>query len=147
MRKPAGVDEVAIPTNAIAPLKCCRSATSLTFGCSRVVAGRYNVPYWRAGFRAANTMGRVLGISMVRIRLSELDDAVKTFLARAQQGETIVVEDDDGMLQCGVTPYIQASAAEKKAALDAPGRLQQKSARSMAQLGVAESDIDRELRN
>ena len=62
-------------------------------------------------------MGRILGISMVRIRLSELDDAVKTFLARAQQGETIVVEDDDGLLQCGVTPYVQTSAAEKQAAL------------------------------
>jgi len=84
---------------------------------------------------------------MVRIRLSELDDAVKTFLARAQQGETIVVEEDDGRLQCGVTPYVQASAAEKLVALDALCRLQQKSVRSMAQLEAAESDIDRELRN
>ena len=84
---------------------------------------------------------------MVRIRLSDLDDAVKMFLARAQQGETIVVEDDNGRLQCGVTPYIQATADEKRAALDALGRLQQKSAQSMAQLGVTETDIDRELQN
>ena len=84
---------------------------------------------------------------MVRIRLSELDDAVKSFLARAQQGETLVVEDDNGLLQCGVTPYIQASAAEKQAALQVLGRLQQKSAQSMAQAGVTETDIDRELLN
>ena len=80
---------------------------------------------------------------MVRIRLSELDDAVKTFLALAQQGETIAVEDDDGMLQCGVTPYLQASVAEKQAALNTLGKLQQKTARSMSRLGVTESDIDR----
>ena len=79
--------------------------------------------------------------------MSELDNAVKAFLARAPQGETLVVEDDDGMLQCGVTPYIQATADEKKAALDALGRLQLKSAQSMAQHGVIETDIDRDLRN
>ena len=83
---------------------------------------------------------------MVRIRLSELDDAVKAFLAPAQQGETIVVEDDDGKLQCGVTPYVQASAAEKQAALASLSRLQQKSAQAMAELGVTEADVDRELR-
>jgi hypothetical protein len=43
---------------------------------------------------------------MVRIRLSELDDAVKAFLAPAQQGQTIVVEDDAGKVQCGVTPSL-----------------------------------------
>jgi hypothetical protein len=84
---------------------------------------------------------------MVRIRLSELDDAVKAFLARAQHGETLVVEDDDGLLQCGVTPYIQATVAEKQAALAMLGRLQEKSARSISQLGVTETDIDRELQN
>jgi hypothetical protein len=84
---------------------------------------------------------------MVRIRLSTLDDAVKAFLAQAQQGETIVVEDDNGRLQCGVTPFAQLSAAEKQAALAALGRLQQKSAQAMADLGVTEADIDRELQN
>ena len=84
---------------------------------------------------------------MVRIRLSELDEAVKAFLAPAQQGETIVVEDDDGRVQCGVTPYVQASAAEKQAALATLSRLQQQSAQTMTELGVNECDIDRELRN
>jgi hypothetical protein len=84
---------------------------------------------------------------MVRIRLSELNDAVKAFLAPARQGETIVVEDDDGKLQCGVTPYAQASAAEKQAALATLGRLQQKSAQTMAELSVSESDIDREIQD
>jgi hypothetical protein len=84
---------------------------------------------------------------MVRIRLSELDDAVRAFLAPAQQGETIVVEDDDGKLQCGVTPYVQASAAEKQAALAVLDRLRQNAAQAMARAGVTEADVDRELRD
>jgi hypothetical protein len=84
---------------------------------------------------------------MVRIRFSELDETVKAFLAPARQGETIVVEDDDGRVQCGVTPYAQASAAEKQAALTTLGRLQQKSAQAMTQLGVTEADVDRALQD
>ena len=84
---------------------------------------------------------------MVRVRLSQLDETVKAFLAPAQQGETIVVEDDQGTLQCGVTPYVQASEVEKQAALAALGRLQQKSAQAMARAGVSETDVDRELQD
>lgn len=84
---------------------------------------------------------------MVRIRLSDLDETVKAFLAPAQHGETIVVEDDDGQVQCGVTPYVQASATDKQAALSALGRLQQRSMKAMADQDVTEADIDRELRD
>ena len=84
---------------------------------------------------------------MVRIKLSELDEIVKAFLAPAQQGQTIVVEDDAGKVQCGITPYVQASQAEKQAALATLDRLQQKSAKNTAQLGVSEADFDRELQN
>jgi hypothetical protein len=82
---------------------------------------------------------------MVRIRMSDLNDAVKAFLAPAQHGETIVVEDDNGTLQCGITPYVQASAKEREAALAALDQLRQKSDKAMSNLGIAESDIDREL--
>ncbi len=84
---------------------------------------------------------------MVRIKLSELDEAVKAFLWPAQQGETIVVEDDAGKLQCGVTPYLQASPAEKQAALTTLNRIQQASAKTLAALGLTEADVDRELQN
>jgi hypothetical protein len=79
--------------------------------------------------------------------MSELDEAVKAFLAPAQQGETIVVEDDDGRLQCGITPYVQVSAAERQSALTSLERLQQKTARAMSKAHVTEADIDRELRD
>jgi hypothetical protein len=84
---------------------------------------------------------------MVRIRMSDLNDAVKAFLAPAQHGETIVVEDDNGTLQCGITPYVQASAKEREVALAALDQLRQKSDKAMSNLGIAESDIDRELQD
>ena len=84
---------------------------------------------------------------MVRIRMSDLNDAVKAFLAPAQHGETIVVEDDNGTLQCGITPYVQASATERAAALAALNQLRQKSDKTMSDLGIGESDVDRELQN
>jgi hypothetical protein len=84
---------------------------------------------------------------MVRIKMSELDEAVKVFLAAAQQGQTIVVEDDAGKPQCGITPYIQVSPSERQAALSTLDRLQKNSAQSLAQFGVSESDVDRELQN
>jgi hypothetical protein len=79
--------------------------------------------------------------------MSELNDAVKAFLAPAQNGETIVVEDDDGQLQCGVTPYVQASVTEKQAALATLARLRQNSAKAMTNNGVTEADVDRELQD
>jgi hypothetical protein len=84
---------------------------------------------------------------MVRIKMSELDEAVKVFLAAAQQGQTIVVEDDAGRPQFGVTPYVEASSADKQAALASLARLQQKSAAKLAELGVNEADVDRELQD
>jgi hypothetical protein len=84
---------------------------------------------------------------MVRIKLSELDEAVKAFLAPAQRGQTIVVEDDAGRLQCGVTPYVQASADEKQAALSTLDQMRQRASQNFAQLDVSEADVDRELQN
>lgn len=82
---------------------------------------------------------------MQRIRLSELNETVRAFLARVQNGETIIVEDDGGELQCGITPYVAASPAEKKQAMAAMERLWQKTGRAMAEAGVTEADIDRVL--
>jgi hypothetical protein len=84
---------------------------------------------------------------MVRIRMSDLNEAVKAFLAPAQHGETIVVEDDNGTLQCGITPYVQASATEKAAALAALDQMRKKSGKTMIDLGITESDVDRELQD
>lgn len=82
---------------------------------------------------------------MQKIRLSELNEAVRTFLARVQNGETIIVLDDAGELQCGITPYVEASPAEKQQAMASMERLWAKTERAMADAGVTEADIDRVL--
>ena len=84
---------------------------------------------------------------MVRIKLSDLDEAVRNFLAPVQRGQTIVVEDDAGKLQCGVTPYVEASSAEKQSALAMLDRMRQQVAQSVAQHGVSETEVDRELQD
>jgi hypothetical protein len=83
---------------------------------------------------------------MVRVRFEELDDEVKKFLARAQQGQSVVVEDENGAVRFGVTPYAQAAEGERLAALTALGLLQSRTADSMSRTGVTEEQIDVELR-
>ena len=84
---------------------------------------------------------------MVRVRLSDLDSEVRNFLARAERGETIVVEDDNGAAKYGVTPYVQASSCEKQEALAALNRLQERLSPAMADAGVTEAQVDAELQN
>ena len=84
---------------------------------------------------------------MVRIRFSDLDETVKKFLDSTQQGETIVVEDDNGTVRCGITPYVRASPSEREAALTSLAHLQQRAAQGMAEFGVTEDQVDRELQN
>jgi thiamine monophosphate kinase len=88
-----------------------------------------------------------LEMIMVRIRFSELDEQVKQFLSRAQKGDTIVVEGEDGAIRFGVTPYVQASDGERQAALSALEAIQQRVAASVLQAGVTEVDIDLQLRD
>lgn len=52
-----------------------------------------------------------------------------------------------GRFSAALLRIVEASLAEKRAALAALDRLQQKSAKNAAQLGVSEADIDQELQN
>jgi antitoxin (DNA-binding transcriptional repressor) of toxin-antitoxin stability system len=82
---------------------------------------------------------------MNRVRLSELSEPVRAFLERVRGGESIIVEDDQGQLQCGITPYAEASEQEKQRAMAAMEQLWQHTAKSMAEQGITEEDIDRVL--
>ncbi len=55
------------------------------------------------------------------------------------------MEDDDGQMQCGITPYAKASPEEKRQALAGLERLWEKTSRAMEEAGVTEADIDRDL--
>ena len=55
-----------------------------------------------------------------------------------------MVEDENGELQCGITPYFKASPAERKRALRDLEALQDHVERSMKERGVTEDDVDRQ---
>ena len=82
---------------------------------------------------------------MKKVRLTELSEPVRSFLEQVKQGESIMVEDDRGELQYGITPYFEASAAEKRRAKASLEGLWEKTGRAMREAGVTEEDIDRDL--
>lgn len=82
---------------------------------------------------------------MKKVRLSELDEQVQRFLEGVKTDGSIAVVDDDGVLQCGVTPYYYANAEERAEAWRSLEELQGKVAKSMAEQGITEEDIDRAL--
>ena len=93
----------------------------------------------------ADNGDRGYGAAMKKVRLNELSDPVRSFLEQLRDGESIMVEDEDGQLQCGITPYYEASPAEKRRAQESLERIWEKTSRAMAQGGVTEEDIDRDL--
>lgn len=78
---------------------------------------------------------------MNKIRINELSQPVRDFLARATKEGSVVIVDEDGQLQCGITPYTDATPAEKQQALKSLEKLQAKVGRSMEEKGVTEDDV------
>jgi hypothetical protein len=70
---------------------------------------------------------------------------VRSFLEQLRDGESIKDEDENGQLQCGITPHHEASPAEKRRAQESLERLWEKTSPAMAEAGVTEEDIDRDL--
>jgi hypothetical protein len=82
---------------------------------------------------------------MKKIKFSELSEPVRSFLEQVNGDESIMVEDDDGTLRCGITPYVDATPEEKRRAQAALERLWERTGRAMQDVGVTEEDIDRDL--
>ena len=82
---------------------------------------------------------------MKRVRLNELDKTVRAFLDQVKGGESIMVEDENGQLQCGITPYFRASREEREQAWRDIEALQDKVAQSMKEKGITEEDVDKLL--
>jgi len=82
---------------------------------------------------------------MKKIRLTELSDAVRSFLDQVRTGESIMVVDENDQLQCGITPYYRASERERAEAWERLEVLQERVGRRMAKKGITEDDIDRVL--
>ena len=82
---------------------------------------------------------------MKKVRLSELSEPVRSFLNQIKPDESIMVEDDNGELCCGITPYAKATPEEKRRAQASLENLWEHTAQTMRESGVTEADIDRDL--
>jgi hypothetical protein len=80
---------------------------------------------------------------MQRVALSELSEPVREFLARVENGQGLVVEDESGRARCGVIPYVEATPDERKRAWERIQQIQQKVGQSLADQGVTEDDVIR----
>jgi hypothetical protein len=66
---------------------------------------------------------------MKKVAISELSEPVRAFLERVKSGESIMVVDDNDQLVCGLTPYYEASPAERARACDSMREFQQRASR------------------
>ncbi len=82
---------------------------------------------------------------MKKVRLSELNEQVRRFLEDVKSGGSIAVVDDNGQLQCGVTPYADASPEEKRQAMASLQELWKTTGPAMEKAGVTEDDVMRDL--
>ncbi len=82
---------------------------------------------------------------MVKVRLNDLSDPVRAFLAPAGRGEVIVVQDEGGNAAYSVVPVLQPSSEAQQRAWDDILLLQRHVGRSLQKHGVTEEDVDRLL--
>ena len=80
---------------------------------------------------------------MNKVKLSELDEAVRDFLTSALQGDGVIVEDDDGQAQGSLLPYCRPTSEQRQRAEASLERLRQKTGDAMRRHGVTEDDIVR----
>ncbi len=78
---------------------------------------------------------------MKKIRLNELSEPVRSFIDEVKGGESIMVVDENGQLQCGITPYFEASPAERERAWERLRELQKRADASMKKHGKTEDDV------
>ena len=78
---------------------------------------------------------------MNKIRIDELSQPVRDFLTQATRDGSVVIVDQDGQLQCGITPYFESTHAEKQQALNSLKELQAKVGKSMEGQGVTEDEM------
>jgi hypothetical protein len=80
---------------------------------------------------------------MRKIRLNELNEAVRSFLAQVVADDTLVIEDESGQPLGSFIPHRESTAAEKQQAQQSLEHLRQKTGQAMKKHGVTEDDIIR----
>jgi hypothetical protein len=82
---------------------------------------------------------------MSTIQLSEIGQPLLSLLEE-DSGKSVLIEDESGRARFAVVPFVEATSAEQRAAIDRLAKLQEKVGRSMAAQGVTEVDLDQLLR-
>ena len=82
---------------------------------------------------------------MLKRRLSDLSEAVRSFLTEAFQGDGIIVEDDTGRPQYSVSTFRYPTEEEERRADAGLDQLRKHTEAAMKKAGVTEDDIDRVL--
>ena len=82
---------------------------------------------------------------MKKVRLSEVSQAVRSFLDGVLQGDGVVIEDDAGRTRGQVVPYRDPTPEEERQANESLERIRQQTAAAMEEAGVTEEDVMQEL--
>ncbi len=82
---------------------------------------------------------------MKKVRLTEVNEAVRTFLNQVLQGDGAVIEDEAGRTRGSFVPYRDPTPEEEKRADQSLERLRKKTGAAMKEAGVTEDDVMREL--
>ncbi len=88
---------------------------------------------------------------MIKVQLKTLSEPVRSFLARVQAGQGLVVQDDQGRTVARVLPANETEAAivatpeEREQAWKRIQKIQRKASKSMEKQGVTEDDLVREV--
>jgi len=80
---------------------------------------------------------------MRKVRISDLSEDVRGFVAAAYEGGGVVVEDEAGRPQVSVLPFRPPTREETERANKSLERLREKTGKAMQEAGVTEEDVIR----
>jgi hypothetical protein len=84
---------------------------------------------------------------MRKVRLAEVNEAVRLFVNQALQSGGVEIEDENGRLRGSFVPYCDPTPDQRQQAQAQLKKLWEKTSRAMQEAGVTEADIDRELQD
>lgn len=85
-------------------------------------------------------------MSLRKVRFAELSDPVRAFLNEIRSGEGVIVEDERGRPRYGISPYDEATEAERQAAWLRLQELQREVRRRIEAEGKTEEELEQILR-
>jgi hypothetical protein len=82
---------------------------------------------------------------MNKVRLSDVNEEVRSFLQQALQSGGVEIEDESGRTRGSCVPYLDPTPGERRRAQVELERLWNTTGPAIREAGVTEADIDRDL--